>query len=470
MASSRRDFIRNMGVGFATAGTAAAGLACATTGKEKESESEKLLVQDPKQPAPSPVGYDRLPLEWHQGRTALLKEKVAARGVNAILLRSDQNQVYFTGCFRQSGERSTWTVFPIAEKDTVYWYSPGIDRDLITSWWATDNEYYFCYPHAAGGFPNRGELARGRRVDLFEWLLEGLKKRGLADKTVGIDWELTAAQRKSLASVLPKARFVEIGDLCLQMQIIKTPEEIALTQRAYRYFDKIHAFARDYVLERGTEATDFEVGQALQAYGIGLLMKDVSRDGRPHSAVGIEVTSHYVRAGVSTAFPHPNQFFYTKIEKGRPLYVNTDIRLGGMGGECYRNYLIDPVDPQHEKMWRIMTETVEMLRDEAAPGKPCSELAYKVHEHQIKNGMQEYVYHRPCHGQGQFFAGHQPPFIALGDDTPLEAGMMFSVETGLYDSKRGIGVNPSDILLVTPEGSVFLSSVPYSRDWAFLRL
>jgi Xaa-Pro aminopeptidase len=84
--------------------------------------------------------------------------------------------------------------------------------------------------------------------------------------------------------------------------------------------------------------------------------------------------------------------------------------------------------------------------------------------------MQDRIYHRPCHGQGQFFAGHQPPFIALGDDSVVEAGMMFSVEPGLYDAERGIGVNPSDILLILEEGSVFMSSVPFTRDWSFLTL
>ena len=122
-------------------------------------------------------------------------------------------------------------------------------------------------------------------------------------------------------------------------------DEIALLQRAYRYFDKVHAFARDYILERGTEATDFEVGQALSVYGVNLMMKDVQRDGRPHSAVGIEVTSEYVRAGVATAYPHPNQFFHARIRRGEPLYVNCDILLGGYGGECYRNYVIAPWDP-----------------------------------------------------------------------------------------------------------------------------
>ncbi|HXV62348.1 MAG TPA: M24 family metallopeptidase [Vicinamibacteria bacterium] len=468
MASSRREFIRDMGVGLSTASIAAAGLARAQS--RTASDSEKLLVPDSDHPTPAPLGVDRLPLEWHQGRTRILKERAAERGVDAVLLSSDQNMVYFTGCFRQSGERSTWVLFPVEETDTVYWYSPGIDRDLVTTWWATENEYYFCYPHAEGGFPNRGELKRGNRVDLFDWLLQGLANRGLGEKTLGVDFEPSESQKRAFASVLPKAKLVGIGDICLDMQIVKTPQEIALTQRAYRYFDKVHAFARDYILEHGTNATDFEVGQALQAYGIGLLMNDVKYDGRPHSAVGIEVTSHYVRTGVATAYPHPNQFFYTKIEKGAPVYVNTDIKLGGMGGEGYRNYVIAPFDSALEKMWQVVTDSALLLREEVRPGRACSEVAYKVHEFQIKNGMQSHIYHRPCHGQGQFYSGHQPPFIALGDDTPIQAGMMFSVEPGLYDAERGIGVNPSDILLVLEDKSVFMSSVPFTREWAFLTL
>ena len=47
---------------------------------------------------------------------------------------------------------------PVAETDTAYWFSPGIDRDLIQSWWCTENEYYFCYPPVDGVYPNKGQL------------------------------------------------------------------------------------------------------------------------------------------------------------------------------------------------------------------------------------------------------------------------------------------------------------------------
>jgi Xaa-Pro dipeptidase len=85
--------------------------------------------------------------------------------------------------------------------------------------------------------------------------------------------------------------------------------------------------------------------------------------------------------------------------------------------------------------------------------------------------MRDFIYHRPGHGQGQAGdSGHQPPFLSLGDETAIEEGMMFSVEPGLFDEKNGLGINPSDNLLITKNGSVLLSRVPYSKEWSFLKI
>lgn len=468
--TSRRNFVRTMGASIAAASSAATALAAQVADSQQPRGSARLLVNNPLHPTPAPVGVDRLPLAWYQAQSRRLREQAKARGIDAILLQSDVNLVYFTGCFRSSGERSTWALMPVDEPDTVYWYSPAIDRDLITSWWCTENEYYFCYPHAAGGFPNRGELARGNRVDLWEWVLGRLAARGLGEHTIGLDRELTPSAMRTVMRVIPKARIADIGDLCLDMQIIKTPEEIALTQRAYRYFDTIHAFARDYILEHGTNTTDYQIGQALSSFGINLMMRDVKRDGKPHSAVGMDVTGNYVRTGVATAYPHPNQFFHAPVRRGQPLYVNCDILLGGYGGEGYRNYILLPSTQQHDRMWQVVADTVQMIVEETKPGAVCSEIAYKVHAYQIKQGMQDYIYHRPGHGQGQNFVGHQPPFLALGDDTVVQAGMTFSVEPGLYDEKSGIGINPSDRLIVRSDRSVLMSRIPFSREWSYLRV
>ena len=464
MSIDRRKFIKSMGLGLASMRLSASNLI------KSPGESESLLVTNRNHPKPAPKGYDRLPLSWYKQRVQKLKNMLLNDKVDAILLENDVNKIYFSGCFRGSGKRTTWVLFPQEEKDTAYWFSPGIDRDLIKSWWCTENNYYFCFPHGEGGFPNKGKVVAGKQVDLFEWLLEHLKEKGFEGKKIATDMNLSQNQLLKLNKYLPKTKFINISSLCEKMRIIKTKEEIALTQRAYRYFDKIHSFARDYILENGTNTNDFEIGQALKSYGINLLMKDLSFDGKPHSAVGVLVTSEYVRAGISTAYPHPNQLFYNKVKKGEPVYVNTDIKIGGCGGEGYRNYQINPVSKYQDKMWSIVADTVQIIVEETKPGVLCSDIAYKVHKYQVDNGMQDYIYHRPGHGTGFNFEGHQSPYFSLGDHTPIEEGMMFSVEPGLYDSKRGIGINPSDNLLVTKEGSVLMTSVPFSKEWSYLNI
>ena len=464
MSIDRRKFIKSMGLGLASMRLSASNLI------KSPGESESLLVTNRNHPKPAPKGYDRLPLSWYKQRVQKLKNMLLNDKVDAILLENDVNKIYFSGCFRGSGKRTTWVLFPQEEKDTAYWFSPGIDRDLIKSWWCTENNYYFCFPHGEGGFPNKGKVVAGKQVDLFEWLLEHLKEKGYEGKKIATDMNLSQNQLLKLNKYLPKTKFINISSVCEKMRIIKTKEEIALTQRAYRYFDKIHSFARDYILENGTNTNDFEIGQALKSYGINLLMKDLSFDGKPHSAVGVLVTSEYVRAGISTAYPHPNQLFYNKVKKGEPVYVNTDIKIGGCGGEGYRNYQINPVSKYQDKMWSIVADTVQIIVEETKPGVLCSDVAYKVHKYQVDNGMQDYIYHRPGHGTGFNFEGHQSPYFSLGDHTPIEEGMMFSVEPGLYDSKRGIGINPSDNLLVTKEGSVLMTSVPFSKEWSYLNI
>ncbi|WP_200815281.1 M24 family metallopeptidase [Amphiplicatus metriothermophilus] len=77
------------------------------------------------------------------------------------------------------------------------------------------------------------------------------------------------------------------------------------------------------------------------------------------------------------------------------------------------------------------------------------------------------MYHRPAHGEGT--EGHQPPWLALGDETILDPGMCFSVEPGLFDSETGIGSNFSDMFAVMPEGPALqMSRLPWSEEWSFI--
>ena len=462
----RREFLQ-----AAAAGIAALPVACGGGTKPSEptsgaaqARSRDMLVKNPDHPQPSTL--DRLPLEWHQGRARLLQERAGAKGADLLWLTDPRNIQYFTGLFSTSTERPMSAFIPVKELK-VHFYYPGLDRDIIDTWWHDESEYYFDYKHAEGAFPNRGVVKIGPPVNITRWKLEAMKKRGYGNKTIAVDRPLTVTGLAEYKNILPSARFIEIADLCMDMRMVKTPEEIALTQRAMNYGALGHAFARDYLLQHGTDATDWEIQCATERYVGDLIMADVKRDGRPHTAVGCGAEV-MVRAGVGTAYPHPNQFHHNKIKRGDAIQIIAIGLVGGYNGEQYRACHIEPVPDLGRRMWEVHTESCLIQARQSKAGRRCQDVALAVHEYQVKNGMAKYIYHRPAHGQG--IEGHQPPYIALGDETVLVEGMMFSNEPGLYSPEDGFGYNHGDNVLVTKEKGIQMGSAPLTKEWCFIKL
>jgi Xaa-Pro aminopeptidase len=202
---------------------------------------------------------------------------------------------------------------------------------------------------------------------------------------------------------------------------------------------------------------------------MNLIMQDIKRDGRPHSAVGMGVMC-FARSGRGTAYPHPNQFHHNKVKKGDSFQIVGTARVGGYNVEYYRYFQLAPWDAHREKVWETATESVHIQERESKAGVRCCDVAYEVHSYQLSRGkdIQKLLYLRVGHGEGM--EGHQPPYISLGDTTILEEGMTFSVEPGLYDIEHDFGYNPSDICLVTKKKGVLMSSAPYTKEWMFLKL
>ncbi len=72
-------------------------------------------------------------------------------------------------------------------------------------------------------------------------------------------------------------------------------------------------------------------------------------------------------------------------------------------------------------------------------------------------GYGDYFVHRTGHGIG--LEVHEHPYLVEGNDEPLEPGMAFSVEPGIYLPGRW-GMRIEDIVVVAPDGPRRLNDSP----------
>jgi Xaa-Pro aminopeptidase len=411
---------------------------------------------------------DRLPVAWYRACVGRIQQQLAEQGLDGILLKDQWNIVYASGYFHSTTERPEALWVPREGEPALF--VPGLDRDLVSSWWVRDAEYYFDYPHAeTAGDPRAGAVQSPQgTVNLWQWMLRGLDRRGFGGRTIGLDWELPPTQERLFHETLPRATFRAAAQLVLNLRMVKTPEEIALTRRALGYHDRMLEFCRDYVLRRGTDATDFDVRHDAERFGTELVLGDIPHTGLPHSAVGVNISCG-CRTGPGTAYPHPNQFFMTRIQRGHAIqFSGIMVRIGGYGGEGYRACHVLPMTSEQQRLWDVHTEMTLAQQEHSRAGVECRAVASRVLEIARRAGVERYVYHRPAHGAGM--EGHQAPYISLGDQTVLQEGMMLSNEPGLYNPAEGYGYNHSNNLLITATRGEQMNRTPMTREWCWIRL
>jgi len=88
-------------------------------------------------------------------------------------------------------------------------------------------------------------------------------------------------------------------------------------------------------------------------------------------------------------------------------------------------------------------------RAAVGPGVLCSDVDRASRAVIEEAGYGEFFIHRTGHGIG--LEVHEHPYLVEGNETPLQTGMTFSVEPGVYLPGR-FGVRIEDIVVCTDDG------------------
>jgi len=87
----------------------------------------------------------------------------------------------------------------------------------------------------------------------------------------------------------------------------------------------------------------------------------------------------------------------------------------------------------------------------------CADVDQAVTDYFAKNDLLPLWRQHTGHAIG--LRNHEAPFLDVGDHTPLEPGMVFTIEPGVYQEGLG-GFRHSDTIVVTEDGLEILTDYP----------
>ena len=385
-----------------------------------------------------------IPATELQDRRERLLEHVRRKGLSGYVLFGADYIQYFTGFWFLSNERPVIYAESVGRESAVFVPEFEVERTRAEADFARIESYpeypgiehpMLVFAHVLRDLGIREAI--GADGDGYPGIL-GYKGPALSD-VAGV-------------SVAP------LGDLIEGMMARKSASEIALIRESARWCAHAHRLLQEYSrpaateaeasLRAGREATLAMLEALGDAYGGGLSSSSGASAGY-RGQIGL-------RSSWAHAVAHNIEF-----QAGDVLVTETSAPIWGYNAELERAMIIGPPT---DEMRRLFDHTVAAQRaafDAIRPGATCADVDGAVMRYFEQNDLLRYWRQHTGHGIG--LRNHEAPFLDVGDHTPLEPGMVFTIEPGLYDSAIG-GFRHSDTVVVTADGMDVLTDYPSDID------
>jgi Xaa-Pro aminopeptidase len=130
----------------------------------------------------------------------------------------------------------------------------------------------------------------------------------------------------------------------------------------------------------------------------------------------------------------------------------------GYHSDCTRTYSIGEPEPQVAQQYSVLQRAQQAAVAAVRPGVTAEEVDAVARGVLAQAGLADVFVHRTGHGIG--LSVHEEPYIVAGNSLPLQEGMAFSVEPGIYFSGRW-GARIEDIVIVTADGAQSVNHRPH---------
>jgi Xaa-Pro dipeptidase len=381
-----------------------------------------------------------IPAAEFQERRERLLDQVRLLGASGYVLFDPAYIQYFTGFWFLSNERPV--VFAQRAGGDAAIFVPEFEVARTRA--ETDFERIESYPEYPGREHPMTILAR-TLADL------GLAGTVAADQDgypgiLGYQGpplsEVTGASVRSVAAAIER------------MMARKSANEIALIRESGRWCAHAHRLLQEYTrpgvteaeasLRAGHEATLAMLEELGDAFGGQLGSNDGVKAGY-RGQIGR-------RSAWAHAIAHNIEF-----KRGDMLVTETGAPVWGYNAELERAMVIGTPSDTLRRLFDHVVAAQSVAFDALRPGVTCAAVDGAVLRYFEDNDLLPYWRQHTGHAIG--LRNHEAPFLDIGDHTPVDAGMVFTVEPGLYDDELG-GFRHSDTVVVVEDGIELLTSYP----------
>jgi Xaa-Pro aminopeptidase len=230
-------------------------------------------------------------------------------------------------------------------------------------------------------------------------------------------------------------------DVLRRLRMIKDAAEIDALRKAGAAIDRVHARVPEFLVPGRTEAdVAADIAEAILAEG--------------HSEVAFII----VGSGPHGADPH-HECSDRELRAGDIVVVD----IGGpyepgYNSDSTRTYSIGEPDPEVARRYAVLQRAQQAAVEAVRPGVTAEQVDAVARDVLAAEGLAEAFVHRTGHGIG--LSVHEEPYIVAGNDLPLQEGMAFSVEPGIYFPGQW-GARIEDIVVVTADGALPLNNRPH---------
>lgn len=282
-----------------------------------------------------------------------------------------------------------------------------------------------------------------KREHLREQILkECIEKEGKAGEFhMGYEDEsLLCSQFDKMKEALPVDVWTPLKDRIDALRCIKTEEELAYLAKAEKIGDR--AFAKLLPLLK-PGMTELEAAAELEY----LMKKEGAED------LGFNTI---VASGLNSSMPHaiPGE---KKLEAGDFITFDFGCKYKGYCSDMTRTVVLGKASEKQKEIYGVVLKAQLAALDALKAGVSGSSVDKVARDIITEAGYGDCFGHGLGHSVGLFI--HENPRLSPSDDTILQAGMIETVEPGIYVPGFG-GVRIEDMVIVTEEGHINLAHSP----------